>query len=252
MKWGYGMSGTDVILMLSGGRDSFLAACRLLEDPANYRIKMVTYDNGCSYCSGNAKEVADRIIDKYGKERAEYLGVYKIASVIRRFFHPYFNMTPAEQARKFFGLTPSQFHCLICRTSMYIYSIWLGLIHGVTHIAEGGRESQGFVVELPGMAKERYPDLVGLAGMELLLPVYDLDDDWERDDELLARGYLCKSLEAKCLIGFPLEGSVTEDVIKGVHAYYDNIMLPKIKESGFLSIERARIQIGNGYDQLKP
>ncbi len=34
--------------MLSGGRDSFLAGCRLLEDQEkNYKLLMVTYDNGC-------------------------------------------------------------------------------------------------------------------------------------------------------------------------------------------------------------
>lgn len=190
------MSSKKVILMLSGGRDSFLAACRLLEDPSDYYLLMATYDNGCSYCSDNAKIVADRIIAKYGKNRAEYLGVYKISSVIREFFSPYFNMKPEEQMKLFAGLTPSQFHCLICRTSMYIYSIWLALLNNASYISEGGRQDQEFVIELPGMAKERFPNLVKMAGLEdLLLPVYELNDNWIRDNELLARGYLCKSYE---------------------------------------------------------
>lgn len=72
--------------MLSGGRDSFLCACKLLDSPQNYQIKMVTYDNGCSYLSGNAGVVADRIIKQYGVERAEYLGVKKISGLVREFF----------------------------------------------------------------------------------------------------------------------------------------------------------------------
>lgn len=246
------MENPSVILMLSGGRDSFLAACRLLEDEKNFHVKMVTYDNGCSYCSGNAKEVSRRIIEKYGSDHAEYLGVYKIHSVIREFFFPYFNMTPVEQAKEFLGLTPSQFHCLICRTSMYIYSIWLALIHGASSIAEGGRKSQGFVIELPGMIKERYSALVRSAGLELLLPVYDLVDDWMRDNELLSRGYLCKTLEAKCLVGVPLPEGVEDSVIQGVHAYYDKVMLPLIQERGLLSMENGRRYIGDGYDELVP
>lgn len=246
------MENLDVILMLSGGRDSFLAACRLLEDSKKFHLKMVTYDNGCSYCSANVNEVSQRIIKKYGADRAEYLGVYKISSVIREFFFPYFNMTPVEQSKEFFGLTPSQFHCLVCRTSMYIYSVWLALLHGASGIAEGGRESQGFVIELPGMAKERYPLLVESVGLNLLLPVYDLRDDWIRDNELLSRGYLCKSFEAKCLIGVPVNGSVDESVIQGVHAYYDKIMLPLIKERNLLTIENAQRYIGDGYDELIP
>lgn len=244
------MSKQDVIVMHSGGRDSFLAACRLLEEPQDYHLKMVTFDNGFSYCSGNAKGVYDRIAKKYGSERVEFLGVYKTSSVIREFFAPYFNMTPTEQAKEFFGLTPSQYHCLICRTAMYIYSIWLGLLNGSLYIAEGGRKSQEFVIELPGMAQKRYPALVQSVGMELLLPVYDLSDNWERDNELLSRGYLCKSLEGKCLIGFPVNNSIDENVIKGVHAYYDKVILPRIEERELLTINCAQRYIGNGYDEL--
>ena len=243
------MSQKNVILMLSGGRDSFLAACRLLDSSPEYRLLMVTYDNGCSYCSENAKLVADRIIAKYGDERALYLGVYRIGAVIREFFSPYFNMKPEEQARRFAGLTPSQFHCLVCRTSMYIYSIWLALLNNATYIAEGGRKDQQFVIELPGMAKDRFPNLVQSARLELLLPVYDLDNDWLRDNELLARGFLCKSLEAKCLIGFPIEQSVDNSVIDGVHAYYDHVILPTIKDRDLLSLKNANIYLGN-YNEL--
>lgn len=55
------------MLMLSGRRDSFLAACHLLENPDNCLVKMVTFYNGCSYQSINAGKVADCIISKYGK-----------------------------------------------------------------------------------------------------------------------------------------------------------------------------------------
>ena len=238
--------------MLSGGRDSFLSACRLLEDPSNHYLKMVTYNNGCSCNSDNAKLVAERIITKYGTNRAEFLGVYNISSVIREFFFPYFNMTPAEQLKEFLGLTPSQFHCLVCRTSMYIYSIWLALIHDATYIAEGGRQDQKFVIELPGMAQERYRKLVQSVGLELLLPVYDLNNNWIRDNELLARGFLCKSYEPKCLIGFPVNDSIDDSVIDGVHAYYDKIILPLIKNRNLLTLEKAHMYIGNDFNELKP
>ncbi len=242
----------NVILMLSGGRDSFLAACHLLEDPAGYHVQMVTYDNGCAYGSAKAKAVADRIIARYGAERASFLGVYKIAGLIRKFFSPYFNMKPEEQAKRYQGMTPSQFHCLICRTGMYIFSIWLAQKNGARYIAEGGRRDQEFVIELPGMALERYPALVKEAGLELLLPVYELDDNWERDNELILRKYLSKTFEPKCMIGFPVRGSVDESVIEGVHAYYDQEMLPLIRRMELLSPQMAERYIGSGYDELVP
>lgn len=246
------MNEPEIILMLSGGRDSFLAACRLLESPSNYHLKMVTYDNGCSYNSCNAKLIAERIMKKYGDNRAEYLGIYKISSVIREFVFPYFNMKPAEQLKEFLGMTPSQFHCLVCRTSMYIYSIWLALLHDAHYIAEGGRKDQEFVIELPGMAQERYPALVESTGLELLLPVYDLNDNWIRDNELLARGYLCKSYEPKCLIGCPVRDSIDESVINGVHAYYDKVILPLINRRNLLTLDKAHMYIGNGFNELEP
>lgn len=238
--------------MLSGGRDSFLSACRLLENKCKYKIKMVTYDNGCSYGSSNAKTVAKRLIDQYGDSRAEYLGVYKISGVIREFFSPYFNMKPEDLQREFFGLTASQFHCLICRTSMYIYSIWLCKLLGIHFIAEGGRKDQQFVIELPGMEKDRYPALVKMAGLELLLPVYELDSNWERDNELLRRKFISKSYEPKCLIGFPIENSVDDSVIRGVHAYYDKVILPIIKSKGMLDDDSYLQYLKNEYDELQP
>ena len=251
----------SVLLMLSGGRDSFLAACRLLEDPETYdKVYMVTYDNGCMCEVDRVKTVADRIIARYGADRAKYLGVFSTAGIAREFFHPYFNMKPAEQQKRFKGMTPSQFHCLVCRTAMYIYSIWLCKIKGIHYIAEGGRRSQDFVIEQEGMALERYPELVKSVGMKLLLPVYDMgkdwtpDDDfnadWSRDYELMMRDYRSKCDEAKCFIGVPINGSINKSVIAGVHAYYDEVMLPRIQKRGLLENEAILRSNPNAYSEL--
>ena len=241
----------SVLLMLSGGRDSFLAACKLLEDKKNYKVKMVTFDNGCIYQLENVKSVADRIINHYGESRAEYLGVFKISGLVREFFFPYFNMKPSEQNAEFAGMTPSQFHCLVCRTSMYIYSILLCKKLGIHYIAEGGRKSQQFVIELPGMAKQRYKELVESQGLELLLPVYDMECDWERDNELLQRNFLCKCMEAKCIIGVPINDSVDQSVIDGVHAYFDKIMLKRISERSLLDKMSVIPESSVHYDELR-
>lgn len=251
----------SVLLMLSGGRDSFLAACRLLEDPETYdKVYMVTYDNGCMCEVDRVKTVADRIIARYGADRAEYLGVFSTAGIAREFFHPYFNMTPEEQLKRFQGMTPSQFHCLVCRTAMYIHSIWLCKRYGIPCMAEGGRKSQQFVIELEGMAKDRYPKLVESVGLKLLMPVYDLgkdwtsekdfNADWERDNELLMRGYRSKCDEAKCFIGVPINGSIDQSVIDGVHAYYDEVMLPRIQKRGLLKNETILQSNPNAYSEL--
>jgi hypothetical protein len=243
------VSNNTVILMLSGGRDSFLSACRLLDSDKNYYLKMVTFDNGCSYQSNNPKTVADRIIKKYGVDRAEYLGVQNISATIREFFFPYFNMKACDISEKYPGLTPSQFHCLICRTSMYIHSIKTAIVNNAKYIAEGGRKDQEFVIELPEMI-EKLRSLVESTGLELLLPVYELNDNWERDNELMARGFLSKTYEPKCIIGVPVQGSVDEQVIKSVTDYYTDIIEHIIFEKKLLSNDRPITYNDSDYNEL--
>ena len=120
------------------------------------------------------------------------------------------------------------------------------------YIAEGGRKSQEFVIELPGMAKERYPKLLESQGLELFMPVYDLENDWIRDNELMMRDFVSKCDEAKCLIGVPVNGSIDKSVIDGVHAYYDKVILPTIKARNLLSNEATnRYNVGRYYELTK-
>lgn len=220
-------AGSTVLLMLSGGRDSFLSACNLLEQ--GYYLKMITYDNGCTIQSSSAGKCAERIIKAYGSEKAEFLGVHYIASLFREFFNPYFNMTTSELLSEFGDITISQLNCLLCRTSMYIYSLQVCKEQKITAIAEGARKSQGFVVELDGMT-ERYKYLLEQYGVELLLPVYDLDSDWDRKNELLWRKYKPKTDEAQCLLGVPIDRPISQNIIDGIHAFYDKAILPRIKK----------------------
>ena len=245
------ISGDKVLLMLSGGRDSFLSACKILEDEHNYHLLMVTYDNGCLCELENVKTVADKIIRKYGEDRVEYLGVYKTITVARAFFDPYFNMKPAEQQEKYSGMTPSQFHCLVCRTSMYVYSVWLAQTYRADMIAEGARKCQEFVIELPGMAKDRYPKMLKELGLQLLLPVYDIEDDAERNEELARRFFNHRTYEPKCMIGWPVKGSVDQSVIDGVHAYFDDVILPIIKQKNFFSEAERKNNVDYYFDRKR-
>ena len=88
-----------VLLMLSGGRDSFLSACKLLEQ--GYYLKLITYDNGCTIQSYRSEECAERIANKYGSEKVEFLGVRNIAGLFREFFTPYFNMSTSDVAKEY-------------------------------------------------------------------------------------------------------------------------------------------------------
>ena len=218
----------SVLLMLSGGRDSFLSACRLIE--SGYRLHMVTYDNGCGFQPDSAKTVADRIIKRLGSDKAEFLGVKSVTGTWRRFFPLIYNMKPSTIAKEYGEITYSQFNCLSCRTAMYIYTISLCRKMGIKCIAEGARKAQGFVIELPEMI-EQYKELLNKDGIELKVPVYNLDDNWSQKCELMENGFVPKTLEPQCIIGFPLDVNPPDrDVIEGTVKFFVDAMKNKIEE----------------------
>jgi len=219
----------EAILLFSGGRDSFLAGCYLMEE--GFKIYMVTFENGVGLSAHNAEHGAKRIIKRYGKDKAEFLGVHSVAGIWREFFLPYFNLKPSEILKEFGELTISQFHCLTCRSAMYIWSIIKVKQMGIKYIADGARKDQGFVIELPNMI-EKFRNFFAEYGIELLLPVWDLASDWERKNFLLLRGFVPKTLEPQCLIGVSLPGGKIpdEEIQKAVGNYFDKIVLPRARK----------------------
>lgn len=213
--------------MLSGGRDSFLSACMLLDE--GYRVDMVTYKNGCDIQALRAKDVAERIIRTYGDKKASFLGVHSVFCYIREFYPLFMNKTNYEIYQTYGELTQSQLNCLICRTAMYIMSIILCKKYDIAIIAEGGRKSQGFAVEQDEMVK-RYRALLEEYNLELKLPVYSLNNNWKLKNALIKRGFEPKTREAQCLLGYPLEGNLPKAVMEGVLKFYDRGMYLIIRD----------------------
>jgi predicted subunit of tRNA(5-methylaminomethyl-2-thiouridylate) methyltransferase len=218
-----------VLHLFSGGRDSFLAACKLIEE--DKVVHLVTYENGCGAKAENAKHGADRIIERYGIASVSFLGVRSIAGIWRHFFLPYFNMKPSEISEKYGEITVSQFNCLTCRTAMYLYSIALCRCLDIHTISDGARRDQGFVIELDDML-EKFRQLFTEYDIKFSLPVHNLDSDWERKNLLLLRGFVPKTLEPQCFLGVPLIGGLrpTDDVVLGTIKFYDDFVYNKCKE----------------------
>ncbi len=217
-----------VLQLFSGGKDSFLSTCKLAEQ--GYTVLLITYKNGCSLCIQNTKHEVERLIKKYG-EKVHFLGYYPTVGIWREFFLPFLNLKPSEIKEKYGEITYSQFNCLTCRTTMYLYSIVFCNYLGIKKISDGARPSQGFVVELPSML-ERYEKLLSKYEIELLLPVQYIDSDWTVKNELLLRGIVPKTLELQCLIGVPLPNGKKpdEDIIQGTLKFFDEEMYPKCYE----------------------
>lgn len=229
----------DILLMLSGGRDSFLSACRLIED--GFRIHMITFDNGCMSNSEDAGLTANRIIAKYGEASACYVGVYSIAALCSKLedFHLYCSLEKLVQ--QYGSLPQIQLPCLDCHTAMYLAAIAYCKTHNIFYLAEGGRKAQKFFVELPDM-RERYEKLAKEYDLILKFPVYELEDDWERKMELAERGFVPKVLEPQCWRGRPMHRDLTETEIKGLKDFYDYEIEDKLKPLIEKQIKKNQLQ----------
>ncbi len=217
--------GKDILLMLSGGRDSFLSACKLIEE--GFRLHMITFDNGCMSNAENVRLTANRIIAKYGESSAYYVGIYSIAALCSKLEDVHLYCSLEKLVRQYGSLPQIQLPCLDCHTAMYVAAIAYCKVHNISYLAEGGRKAQKFFVELPDMRK-RYEELAEKYDLILKFPVYELESDWERKIELAERGFVPKVLEPQCWRGRPMHRDLTETEIKGLKDFYDNEMKDKL------------------------
>ena len=213
----------NVLIMLSGGRDSFLTTCKMIAK--GYHVHLVTYDNGCISGLDNIKILYQRIKERFGEERVSVVGVCLMAQNIKTFLNKIFYEEIFEICKKYPHLITNQAHCLVCHSVMYLHAIAYCKVQGITNIAEGAREQQMFFVELPEM-KKRYMDLCKRYGINLYMPVYDLDSDYKRKEELAEWGFLPKTYEPQCWIGCPMLKSLTDEQRLDLAKYYDEEMLP--------------------------
>lgn len=224
-----GMNESKVIILFSGGKDSFLTSCELIEE--GFYPTLVTFDNGFGLAGENARHGAERIVKRYGNSRVHYLGIRNVSGIWREFFLPYYNLKPSEILEKYGELTVSQLNCLTCRSAMYVWSIIYANQHDIKHIAEGARIDQGFVIELPIMI-ERFKKLLSDYSISLLLPTLNLNSGWKEKNQLLNRGFIPKTLEPQCLLGVPLpnEQAPAINIQEATAKYYDIEIYPRAKD----------------------
>lgn len=218
------MEREKVLLMYSGGLDSILSMARLISD--GYKVLLIHFDNGCSISSGLEVERAMKFENGYGKDVVEYVGKLTIAPLFRDNEREFANMSFSELCDRYGDTTISQVRCLNCRSAMYHEAIRYCLLNGVRFIAEGARKSQLFGIEQPKVI-EGYRKLLNEFGLELLLPVHDLEDDWAKENELLMYGIVPSASEDKCLLGIPLDEPVPEEQIDAISRMLEENIIPR-------------------------
>ena len=214
-----------VLHMLSGGRDSLLAAALLVEQ--GYNLELITFDNGHIDGIERVSTVAACLKARYQEGTVTYLKPTKIGMTFHRYMMQEWYRKSREREKLFPELQSYQAHCLSCRTAMYVHAIAYCVAHNIPFLSEGAREQQGFFVELPEM-KERYEQLCKTYGIQLLWPVYELASDMERKRFLDERELQTKTWEPQCYLGCPLRAPLTTEERRDLSRYYDIELLPQL------------------------
>ena len=119
----------NVLIMLSGGRDSFLTTCKMIAK--GYHVHLVTYDNGCISGLDNIKILYQRIKERFGEERVSVVGVCLMAQNIKTFLNKIFYEEILEICKKYPHLITNQAHCLVCHSVMYLHAIAYCKVQGI-------------------------------------------------------------------------------------------------------------------------
>ncbi len=232
------MNNEKVLVLFSGGLDSMLTACKLVEE--GYHVILAHFNNGSSSYSSNSKLMADRLIERYGKDKIEFWGIGMTVGYFYALRTLYMNKSPQYLAKLYPNLYYYQVICLTCRTAMYIYAIRICQELGINYIAEGARKSQAFAIEQPSMLK-RYQNLLNEYNIKLITPLLELESDITRDVLLMIREISPKVLEPSCMLGVPMKEPLTNEELDDTTKFYDDLILDTtrklIKESEHIPID---------------
>lgn len=231
-----------VLVLYSGGKDSMLSAMLLIEQ--GYQVYLVHYDNSLEIGCNNVKSGVKRLEKKYGNDKVKYIGIKKTDGLFREFIREFYNTKSDIITKKYGNVSVSQFNCLACRLSMYVESIIICKQLGIDFVADGARISQLFAIEQDQML-DLFTKLFKSYGIDLLLPVKNLKDDFQEKNEFLIRGIIPKVSESQCLLGMPLNSNVVdEEILSAIEKIYETLLLPKIDS---LIKKYSNVIIGDKY-----
>ena len=218
----------EVLLMYSGGLDSILSCIRLVSK--GYKVYLIHFDNGSCIGTENIQIGAQRLINCF-KDRVEFLGIASTASrfIYYREMIDIENLNAEELNNKYGKISISQYRCLLCRMAMYTYTIALARKMNIKYIAEGARKSQLFAIEQEELLNE-FRLLCNKYDIELLTPVLDIVDDYEKENEIYMWDINLCAGESKCLLGYPMNKRLTKEELNDIKELYKSIIYLQEKD----------------------
>ena len=192
-----------VLLLFSGGKDSFIAVCR--EIRAGNRVVLISFNNSAVIGEKNILHGVARLQRKYGKNRIMYAGCYNTGAIIQSLKGKWAGVPWNVLGEQYPNLTNTQITCLHCQTARCIAAIAYARAKGIGQIDAGYKQSDSFCTGLKAFHQE-IQTLAEKYFCKINFPVLD-DSAWvkspggiERDYEMSRYGFLhsvCQQPAAK-------------------------------------------------------
>ncbi len=218
----------DILVFFSGGKDSFITACMCIE--MGYHVKLISFNNGCMVAEENILDSVNRLVNRYGKDFVEYVGCCSTVGTFASLRAKLSTMDLQDVSSRYPHVCIAQLNCLHCQTAMWITGLAYCEAKDLKYIATGYKSSDKFCTGIPEYL-EGMKTLCSAFGVEVITPLYNLDladNSFERNNEMLRRGFNSSVYEPKCMLGLPVEAPNQDQVDSLIKALDYPTMLEEI------------------------
>lgn len=113
---------------------------------------------------------------------------------------------------------------------MYVATIIICNQKKIKFVADGARKSQSFAIEQDILIKQ-FESFFKQYSIKIEYPLLNTISDFDIKNEILARGFVPKTLESQCLLGIPIgEQNLSEEVIFSISKVFDLYIKQKAQD----------------------
>ena len=222
----------DALILYSGGKDSFLCACRAIQD-YGMRAVLLSCNGGTIWGEENLSHGVARLRNRYGKDSAVFAGSASTAAIIQRLNEAWIYEPWSDLARSYPDVRNVQINCLHCQTAMWVAAVAYAEAKKIGTVLAGYKHADPFCTGIPGWASA----MRGMAdrrGIQAIFPLWEMpewgeDQDAGRDEDMARRGFQPQVLEPKCLLGRP-SGKPGEAEEAQILEYFRSRIEPAVQE----------------------
>lgn len=192
-------------VLFSGGTDSTLAACQMLDEFD--KVTLLTFDPGFVFFLGNTRVHARKMQEHYGIDRVTHELID-----IKEWIHGVLGKDVRGDLKEY-GFNMTTLVCLGCRLSMHAAAIDWCLREGVPYLADGSIRGQSSVPEqMETVIRRNRRFYAEVYGIHHFSPIYEetmsdrkLETIGVADRKRLKKQFILYDTQGTCVFGVPAD-----------------------------------------------